>query len=286
MSRRRKRKLAPGQKRRVVARYEYRDARGRVRYVLVRYEPKDFAFRTPGGRRCDFAKCRPMLYRLPELLAADPATPVYVVEGEKDVDRLRSLGFTATCNAGGGGPGKWRLAHARHFRGRKAIIIPDNDFTGDDHAKDVARCLRKQGVEVRILRLPDLPRKGDVSDWLDAGGTAEQLVQLSQEATVWLDEPLRPPPSFGYGAMHFSDWNCQRIIASRLPAAEKLLLLVLDVRRGRCSQSELAGYLSITPRRIRQMIAGLKSQGVLEITTSGRENRYRVLFEKLVQSAP
>ena len=44
-------------------------------------------------------------YRLPELLAADPR-PVYVPEGEKDVDRLRGLGVTATCNPQGAG--KWR----------------------------------------------------------------------------------------------------------------------------------------------------------------------------------
>ena len=86
-------------------------------------------------------------------------------------------------------------------------------------------------------------------------------------------------------AMRFSDWNYQRIVASRLPAAEKLLLLILDVRWGRCSQSELAGYLSVTERRVRQLVAGLQRQGVLEITPSWREKQYRVIFDKLVQSA-
>src|SRR5207249_4831007 len=34
------------------------------------------------------------------------------------------------------------------------------------------------GVEVKIVELPGLPPKGDVSDWIAAGGTREQLEAL------------------------------------------------------------------------------------------------------------
>ena len=35
---------------------------------------------------------------------------------------------------------------------------------------------------MKILSLPDLPEHGDVSDWLDAGGTVEALRKLIAEA--------------------------------------------------------------------------------------------------------
>ena len=48
-----------------------------------------------------------LLYRLPEVIQAVKAgETVFICEGEKDVDRLRSLGLTATTNAGGPESGK------------------------------------------------------------------------------------------------------------------------------------------------------------------------------------
>ncbi len=41
-------------------------------------------------------------YRLPELLASDPAEIVYMPEGEKDVETLRLYGLVASCNSEGG----------------------------------------------------------------------------------------------------------------------------------------------------------------------------------------
>ncbi len=64
------------------------------------------------GRRCAGP------YRLPELAAADPRRSVFVVEGEKDADRLAALGAVATCNPGGAG--KWRPEFGAHLAGRRS----------------------------------------------------------------------------------------------------------------------------------------------------------------------
>jgi hypothetical protein len=37
-------------------------------------------------------------------------------------------------------------------------------------------------ANVKVLRLPDVPEKGDLSDWIDAGGTREQFDRLVSEA--------------------------------------------------------------------------------------------------------
>jgi hypothetical protein len=52
---------------------------------------------------------RRVLYRLPELLEANPSQPAFVCEGEKDVDNVRAIGLTATCNSGGAGWRRWRF---------------------------------------------------------------------------------------------------------------------------------------------------------------------------------
>jgi len=116
-------------------------------------------------------------YRLPELLAAEHDT-VLIVEGEKDADALAALGFVVTTNAGGAE--KWTDDLNQHFRGREVYILPDNDEPGERHAAKVSESLAPIARDIRIVRLPGLPPKGDVSDWLEAGGTADELAKLME----------------------------------------------------------------------------------------------------------
>jgi putative DNA primase/helicase len=120
-----------------------------------------------------------LLYRLPDLRASGEAT-VWITEGEKDADRLHIAGLTATTNIGGAG--KWRDEYAEEFRGKHCVVLQDNDQAGRDHAATVARLLIGAAASVKVLLLPGLPEKGDVSDWLDAGGTVDELERLAREA--------------------------------------------------------------------------------------------------------
>jgi len=164
----------------VESEYEYRDENGMLSYVVERRPSKRFSQRRPdgvGGWVWNLKGIVPLPYRLPELIAADPIDRVFIVEGEKDVDTLWSRGFVATCNSGGAG--KWRDTHSRHLAGRRVVVLPDNDGPGQDHARKVARSLAGIAAEVRIVDLPGLPVKGDVSDWLAASHTSAELVKLS-----------------------------------------------------------------------------------------------------------
>ncbi|MEO0359519.1 MAG: DUF3987 domain-containing protein [Pseudomonadota bacterium] len=168
---------------RIVATYDYRDERGELIFQVVRRDPKDFRQRRP-DRRGDWIwslkGVRRVLYRLPELLAADPAAPVFIVEGEKDADRLAALGLVATTNAGGAG--KWRAEYGDALRGRRVVVVPDNDDAGSAHANRIMRSLQTNATAAVVLTLPELPPKGDVSDWLDAGGDADRLTALAERA--------------------------------------------------------------------------------------------------------
>lgn len=183
-----------------VARYPYHDEQGVLLYEVLRQEPKNFKQRRPdgkGGWLWSVKDVRRVPYRLPGLLAADPNDFVFVVEGEKDADRLTALGLVATCNAGGGG--KWLAEYSGHFTGRRVVVLPDNDDPGRVHAAQVCGSLHGVAAEVRMLALPGLPDKGDVSDWLDAGGTKEELLELSDKAE------LHRPPAEGAAHLNHSD---------------------------------------------------------------------------------
>lgn len=159
--------------------YSYFDADGKLLYQAVRMFPKSFRQRSPdgnGGWVWSTKDCPKVLYRLPELLASPRRERLLIVEGEKDVDRLVAMGFSATCNVGGAG--KWLTDYSETLRDRHVAILADNDAPGRDHAEFVAGCLSGVAASVKVVELPNLPEKGDVSDWLDGGGTADQLRDL------------------------------------------------------------------------------------------------------------
>ncbi|RIA56051.1 AAA family ATPase [Dichotomicrobium thermohalophilum] len=171
--------------------YDYRDASGTLGFQVVRRSGKNFRQRQPDGKGGWIwnAKGAPLLiYRLPEVREAITAgRTIFVTEGEKDADRLAGFGLTATCNPGGAG--KWRAEYSAHLHGTHVVILPDNDDPGRKHAHQVAASLQGWAKSVRVLNLPSLREKGDVSDWLDAGGTVDELERLAASTSEW-----SPPP--------------------------------------------------------------------------------------------
>jgi hypothetical protein len=188
--------------RRIVATYDYVDENGKLLFQIVRYQPKDFRQRRPdgnGGWIWNVEEVRQVPYRLPEIIEAMANhRTVFLVEGEKDADALWWIGIPATCNAGGAG--KWTPELNQYFRDADVVILPDQDpqsrnpntgaplihadgrpkFTGQGHAKDVAGKLAKIASRIRILDLPGVPPKGDAWDWIEAGGTANDLLRLAE----------------------------------------------------------------------------------------------------------
>lgn len=167
----------------IVAEYNYEDETGHVLFQAIRLQPKNFRQRQPdgkGGWTWNLKGVRLVPYRLPEIVEAIALERrVFIVEGEKDADALRKLGMAATCNPMGAG--KWRQEYREHFVGADVVIIPDNDESGRKHASDVANALLGAASTILITTLPGLPDKGDVSDWIAAGGTAEALDRICEE---------------------------------------------------------------------------------------------------------
>lgn len=185
----RKRKPTPEPKPAPVPTYIYVNADGEPVHATIRQPGKRFAQArpnpdAPSGWVFGLAGLQPVLYRLPEVMqaVADGRT-IYVCEGEKDADNLCALGLTATTNPMGAC--KWRKQYTECLRGADVVVLPDHDEPGEAHGQQVATALHGVADRVRVLHLPDLPAGGDVSDWLDRGGTIEDLQALVDECEAY-----------------------------------------------------------------------------------------------------
>lgn len=188
----------PKQKSCVVATFSYTDADGVEVYQSRRWEPgfhgkpKSFTRHKPDGRggyTNGMAGVPKVLYRLPEVLKAVRAgAPVYIAEGEKKADVLAGFGLAGTCNIGGSC--EWEASYTETLRGARVFILPDNDSAGMKHLEAVGRALQGVADSIRVVNLPGLPPKGDVVDWVRAGGTREELLSLCGQAEEW--EPSAP----------------------------------------------------------------------------------------------
>jgi hypothetical protein len=137
------------------------------------------------------------LFELPELLAADPGSRVYVVEGEKAADTARSIGLTATTSPHGSKSAKqadWSPV-AEH----EVVISPDHDEAGEGYANDVTTlCIAAGAKSVRVIRLADLwagmPEGGDMADFLEHRGHDAEAVRAEIETLVNKTEPSGATP--------------------------------------------------------------------------------------------
>ena len=181
---------------RIEATYPYTDEHGTLLFEVVRFAGKQFRQRKPsgvdGGWDWKLNGIRRVPYRLPALLAGNPEKPVYIVEGEKDVESLERIGELATCNPGGAGKWSFVVETARiALAGRNVIVIADVDKNdvGQKHAKEVASSLEGVAASVRVMQCP---AHKDVSDMLAAGGTLADLVPLAERRLNLVDHTFKP----------------------------------------------------------------------------------------------
>jgi hypothetical protein len=200
--------------------YVYRDADGTPRFRKVRNipgrEPR-FWLEQPDGRRgwrkgTKGVDTKTILYRRDELTKAiADGRIVGCVEGEKDAENLWRLGIAATCNAHGAhDPSKkqkpkWYRAHSEQLAGADLVVFNDNDMAGYEHADAV--CRMSLGLAKRVRRLdlkphwPEIPKGGDVSDWLALGHARAELDALIAAAPDYQPSAQPESPASNGGAI-------------------------------------------------------------------------------------
>jgi putative DNA primase/helicase len=182
--------------------YLYTDNFGEVVYRKVRYEnPKRFVWESrdaKGHWKAGLNGATRYLYRLPELISA-PDDCVYVTEGEKDTESARGLGLTATTSGGASDP--WLPEFNKYFTGREVVILTDADGPGWVRGDKIAAELLPVAKTVRVVSFVGmgLPDHTDVTDWLEAGHTVEELQALA-DATPTIERDHEEQANVGSDA--------------------------------------------------------------------------------------
>jgi len=167
-----------------VATYDYTDENGKLVFQKVRFVDengkKTFRQRRPdgkGGWVYNLDGVDQVLYNLPEVQkAVMEGRTIVVVEGEKDVETLKSLGKTATTMPGGAG--KWHDHHTSVLAKANIVIIADNDTPGKEHALHVRDALQNAECSVRLMIADGVK---DVTDLIEAGGSLSQLRDFEEQ---------------------------------------------------------------------------------------------------------
>ena len=148
----------------------------------------------PDGRKHPtLGDARIVPYNLPALLDAKTAgRNVFLVEGEKAADAIKSIGMIATTAHTGAG--SWPAAITEYFAGAQVIIVPDNDVAGWGYAYKAAEAILPI---VKSLKVVDLGLQGqgdDAFEFIEAGGGRAELVALVKAAPIitTLDQVTMP----------------------------------------------------------------------------------------------
>ena len=158
-----------------------------------------------GGWLLGLGDVDPGLYRADEVRSAiESGRPIWVVEGEKDVESLRQRGEVATCNPDGAGPHKWRPEYTKALRGAEVTVVADRDEPGYRHALTIVTAL--EGVAKSVSVYEALEGK-DVSDHLANGLGLNKLVLLSTaELRERADVGAVPSPEGADAPDEFDTW--------------------------------------------------------------------------------
>ncbi|MCM1316501.1 MAG: CHC2 zinc finger domain-containing protein [Alistipes senegalensis] len=111
---------------------------------------------------------------------ADNTKPIFIVEGEKDVETMEKLRYIATTSPNGAGA-KWKPEYTPLFRDFDVIILADNDEVGLKSATATAENVVTVARSVKLVPsqalYANLQPKGDISDIVECIGS-EKTIQL------------------------------------------------------------------------------------------------------------
>jgi 5S rRNA maturation endonuclease (ribonuclease M5) len=170
------------QKHKEIARYQYISSDGQLLFEKIRFEPKGFMIVNPSGPGDGGNKGS--LYNAQNLFNLKDKI-VYIVEGEKDVDYMSSIGLLA-CTSGGSS--NWPDKNNHLFDGAIVRILPDNDEPGKKYAKLIRESLEGIANSIKIMFCPEQYK--DVSDWKPTTNQIDELFNQHKFKTISFNKLL------------------------------------------------------------------------------------------------
>lgn len=169
--------------------WKYYDLNGKYVYSAMRLDipgkPKKMWMQA--GNKKSLNGIKRILYNIQNVQEAIVNEDIiFIVEGEKQVENLKKLGLTGTTNPQGAE--KWNDSYSMSLTWAITCILPDNDHPGQMHGKKVAGLLYGVVKSIKIIDLPGLKSGEDVSEWIEYGGTKEQLLELYESTPFYKPE--------------------------------------------------------------------------------------------------
>lgn len=190
-------------RKKLVAVYKYQDSTCKELYKILRFEwiengkrKKKFTpcwIDSTGKKHYNYNVPERVLYNLPQVVTAiKNNSTIYFVEGEKCADILNNLGLIATTTSNGANSWKdpFRNNYIKALKGAKIVILCDNDKAGEAFANKVATDIKNVVKSVKLINLNEdiqLPKKGDIEQWLHLGGNKKRLIEITNKANEWKD---------------------------------------------------------------------------------------------------
>ena len=241
--------------------YLYTDSFGKPLFRVVRTPDKKFWQQrlTANGEWVNgLGDTTRVLYRLQEVQGAVVGKkPIWIVEGEKDADRLHRMGLVATTNCGGAG--KWLPHHTDTVAGAELNIVADKDDPGRAHAAAIRDACTPRGCRVTIW---EAKTGKDISDHLNAGHHLDELIPWG-DTPPDPDEPLR---LIDWNKFWTQDHNIEEWAIYPLIPAKRTISLYAPAK---------AGKSTVVLACVAAAVAG---KPVLGITTPPNQPQPRVLY--------
>jgi putative DNA primase/helicase len=251
-----------------------------------RRKDKDFLQARPdenGGYVYGLDGIQTIIYNLPQVVRASLRGEMVVwVEGEKDADngKKRLKLTTTTCPQGAK---HWKPHYAGFLTGAHVVIVADNDGAGREHAEMVAKELLPFAASVRVLELPGVPDKGDLSDWINLGGTREEFDRQVSETSQF----ILPTKESGFGENEFLPVKSLREVVAEAEEAPDFIVKDL-LKKGELTDlsglAKYSGKTTLVMHMLKAVRSGdlfleepTKQAGVLYLTEQG--NNFKEAIE-------
>ena len=176
--------------------WHYTDEDGVVQHIKQRYKTFDAKGKTykqyrvdeNGRRHASMTGANIVPYNLPEVeYARKTGRTVFLCEGEKAADALKSIGAYATCTHQGAS--SFPEDAIKYFVGLTVAVVPDNDAVGWDYARKAVKALKTITNSIRVVDLGLEEIKEDAYEFVHKyGKTKQDLIELTKGRLIVRDE--------------------------------------------------------------------------------------------------
>lgn len=177
------------EKRKIEAVYHYVSCNGRYAFTKIRLEEKRLLYGILENERFRYGlprntprKSLKAIYGSVQAInkAITEGKPIFIPEGEKDVDTLTKRGYVAFTY---GSSSDWQSEFAELVKDADVVILADNDKPGIAVANTILKDIKTIAKSVKIIvPMPDIP-KADITDYFEAGHSKEEFEQMINVVT-------------------------------------------------------------------------------------------------------